>query len=301
VIFASLQGWLSFWEALAIVFRALVYATTLGTAGLMLFAVGFGHQLPETLRARLRGWILGGALLGIAISAAALVIRMAVLTEGESFTDATIWGMMMASPVGHSFYLSVIGLALAATFAARRRAAPVLAVMSVLLVVMSYAAIGHSLTYEPRLILAALLVLHLLAVLFWVGSLPPLAWAARHDARIAAPLIKDWARIAQWIVGGLVLSGLIASWYLVGGLNQLLTTPYGWAKLAKVALVGVMLGFAAWHKLWLTPALNAGAPGSGERFARSIWIEAAVALAVFLAVAELVAVSPEDYGHLATS
>jgi hypothetical protein len=50
VIFASLQGGLSFWEVLAIVFRALVYATTLGTAGLMLFAVGFGHQLPETLR-----------------------------------------------------------------------------------------------------------------------------------------------------------------------------------------------------------------------------------------------------------
>jgi copper resistance protein D len=39
--------------------------------------------------------------------------------------------------------------------------------------------------------------------------------------------------------------------------------------MAKVALVAVLLGFAAWHRFRLTPALAARAPGAGARLAHS--------------------------------
>jgi putative copper export protein len=72
---------------------------------------------------------------------------------------------------------------------------------------------------------------------------------------------------------------------------------HGWALLAKVAFVGALLGFAAWHRYRLTPALAAGAPGAGRRLARSVAAEAAVALLVLYAAAEMVSTSPEDLTH----
>ena len=60
-------------------------------------------------------------------------------------------------------------------------------------------------------------------------------------------MVEGWARAASWIVVGLVVAGVTLAWLLVGQLDLLVTTAYGWALLAKVALVGVLLGFAAWH------------------------------------------------------
>ena len=64
--------------------------------------------------------------------------------------------------------------------------------------------------------------------------------------------------------------------------------------MTTVALVGALLGFAAWHRYRLTPAPAAGAPGAGRRLSRSVMAEAAVALLVPYATAEMVSTSPED-------
>ena len=74
-------------------------------------------------------------------------------------------------------------------------------------------------------------------------------------------------------------------------------SKYGWALLAKVAYVAVLLGFASWHRWRLTPALSAGAPGAGRRLARSIAFEAVVAFLVLYAAAEMVSTSPEGLVH----
>jgi putative copper export protein len=134
---------------------------------------------------------------------------------------------------------------------------------------------------------------------FWIGSLPPLAWAARREGPRAARLVEDWTRIAARAVPALVAAGLLLAWWILGSLKQVLMSWYGWALLAKVALVAVLLGFASWHRWRLTPALAAGAPGAGRRLARSIASEAVVALLVLYAAAEMVSTSPGDLraGH----
>lgn len=66
--------------------------------------------------------------------------------------------------------------------------------------------------------------------------------------------------------------------------------------MTKLALVGVLLGFAAWHRFRLTPALAAGTPGAGRRLAVSIGWEIAVMVLVFWAVAEMTSTSPQGEG-----
>ena len=156
----------------------------------------------------------------------------------------------------------------------------------------SYALLGHTTELAPRPLLAGLLLVHLLVAAFWVGSLPPLAWAARRDGPGAARLVENWARVASVAVPVLVAAGLLLAWWILGGVGELLGSWYGWALLAKVALVAVLLGFAAWHRFRLTPALAARAPGAGARLARSVTAEAVVALLVLWAAAEMVSTSP---------
>jgi putative copper export protein len=139
-----------------------------------------------------------------------------------------------------------------------------------------------------------LLLLHLLGAAFWIGSLVPLAWATRRSGPEAARVIERWARISVLVVPMQLAVGLLLAWVLLGSIEMLLTSRYGWALLAKVGLVAALLGLAAWHRQRLTPALNRGLPGAGTRLARSIWMEATIAAAVLYVAAEVVATSPGD-------
>ena len=48
---------------------------------------------------------------------------------------------------------------------------------------------------------------------------------------------------------------LVNSWFLVGSISALFTTPYGQLLAIKLFLVAGMLGFAALNRFWLVPSL----------------------------------------------
>jgi putative copper export protein len=80
-------------------------------------------------------------------------------------------------------------------------------------------------------------------------------------------------------------------------LDLLYATIHGWGLRVKLALGGVMLAVAARHAFVLLPAAARGGAGAGTRLARSIRLEAVVALLVFCAPAERVSIHPLDAGH----
>jgi putative copper export protein len=296
VILAALQTGEAGYAGAAVVLRAAYYAGSLGGAGLAFFALLFGARQEAADAARARRWAMGAALLGIAAGVGALMAQVGVLTGGETLLDADIWGVVVVSRAGASYALGGAGLLLVALLAFGQRWA-VLAALGGLLVCASYAAVGHTTMLSPRPLLAGLLLAHLVVASFWIGSLPPLAWASRREGPAAARLVEGWARVAALAVPALVAAGLVLAWRILGGARQLFASWYGWALLAKVALVGALLGFAAWHRFRLTPALAAGTPGAGHRLSRSVMAEAVVALLVLYAAAEMVSTSPEDLVH----
>ena len=277
----------------AVLLRAAFHAGGLGGAGLAFFALLFSGRLDVVDAVRLRRWAACAAALGIVAGTGALAAQVGVLTGGETPLDAEVWGVVIASRAGTSYSLAGAGLLLVGLLAFGRRWA-VPAALGGLLVCSSYAAVGHTTTLAPRPPLACLLLVHLVVAAFWVGSLPPLAWTSRREGSAAARLVEGWARVAVLAVPALVAAGLVLAWWILGGVRQLFASRYGWALLAKVALVGALLGSAAWHRYRLMPALAAGAPGAGRRLSRSIAAEAVVALLVLYAAAEIASTSPED-------
>lgn len=278
-------------DAAFVMLRAATHVAMLGAAGLALFGMGFAQMLQHEDAARLRRWLLGAALTGIALNVAALPLRVLVLTAGASAFDPDVLAAVMASRNGDAFWIRLAGLSALAVAAVRKGAvANGLAGAGALAVAASYAALGHSMLFRPRQELAALVTLHLLAVALWTGSLVPLAWAARRGQ---AELVEAWSRAAVWAVAAITGTGLALAALLVRRGDLLFAGWYGFALVAKLALVAGMLALAARHRWQLTPRL----PQSGGTLARSVWCEAGVALLVFWAAAELVSVHPLDAGH----
>ena len=275
-----------------VLLRAATHVAMLGAAGLGLFGIGYGALLAAEDRARLRRWMLGLALAGIGLNLGVVPLRVLVLTAGASAFDGQVLAAVLESRNGDALWIRLAALAALALAAARPgRISDALAGAGALAVAASYAALGHSMLFRPRQELAGLVTLHLLAVAFWAGSLPPLAWAA---ARGQAAPIEAWSRAALWAVAVVAATGLALAVLLVRRGELLLAGWYGWALLAKLALVGAMLALAARHRWHLVPRLPSGGGGS---LARSIRIETALALLVAWAAAELVSVHPLDAGH----
>lgn len=281
-------------EGGTVLLRGLTHAAMLGAAGLGLFRAGFGDRLDAAEQARLDRLLLGAALLGIALTILALPLRVLVLTAGASAFDVEVLRAVMESRNGDAFWIRLAALSTLALSARGGRWRDALAGAGALGVAASYAALGHSTLFRPRQELAGLVTLHLLAVAGWVGSLLPVAWAARRGD---AALVAAWSRLALWLVVAILLSGALLVALLVRRADLLLAGWYGYALLAKLALVGVMLALALRHRQALTPALVRGEAGAGRRLSDSILLEAAVALLVFWAAAEMVSVHPLDAGH----
>lgn len=298
MILEYLQPDPSIWDGLTVVLRAFYNVATIGTAGLVFFGLGFAHRLDAEEVARLRRLLAWGVCLGIALSVAALALRVLVLTAGASMLDAGVWGAVLRSRIGDAFGLRVIGLGMMLALLAPWRVGPAVAAVGAVAALASYAAMGHSMLFRPRQEIAALVVLHLVVVAFWVGSLPPLAWVARRrDAASAAALITEWSRVALASVVLMLASGALLGWYLTLRLDRLLDAWHGWALLWKAALVVAALGLALLNKLRHTPALARGEPDAGAALARAIRWEGLLVLLAFYAAAELVSVHPVDYGH----
>ena len=104
-------------------------------------------------------------------------------------------------------------------------------------------------------------------------------------------------------VGTLLVTGIINSWYLVGSVTALTGTDYGRLLLAKIALFAIMLTFAAFNFLRLTPRIaqreSADTAARALRQLRSnATIEATVGAVVIAVVAVLGTLPPASHIHL---
>ncbi|MSQ51237.1 MAG: c-type cytochrome [Betaproteobacteria bacterium] len=144
-------------------------------------------------------------------------------------------------------------------------------------------------------------ILHLLAAGAWLGALLPLALLLRRCAAapgVAASIVRQitsrFSMLGVICVSTLIATGGINAWLLVGGVPQLLGTPYGHLLLIKVSLLAPMLGVAAVNLLRINPAIagdssdQAGVmPGLAAKLSRNAWIEAALGFMILAIVGYL--------------
>tara|TARA_A100000164_G_scaffold184618_1_gene163955 strand:- start:119 stop:796 length:678 start_codon:yes stop_codon:yes gene_type:complete len=167
-----------------------------------------------------------------------------------------------------------------------------LGAIGIALILLSFSIYGHSTIngFSSQ----SLIVLHLGAISFWVGSFLPLRYSTRRklEEENLYQVAHRFGVFAVYYIGVLLISGLILGTILVGGIEQLLSSDYGRAFLVKLAFVTILLGIGAINKFRLVPQLKNKNVSYVIKLRRSINMEISI-LFIILVISSLLTTSIE--------
>jgi len=288
-------------EPMALI-RALHYAATLlTTGGLAFWVFVVPAERSEAVAARHRAVTTLGAAIALLSAVLWLGAQAAAFPapSGEAATGliARAFDVLGGTAFGHAWIIRLALLAallILSLVPARRFRLGVGALLGIAATA-TLAFAGHAAVADPLSRSADML--HLVLAALWLGSLMPLASllraASRHDgsaralgdARIATGRFSTLGIVS---VGGLLATGIISAWTLVGTIPGMIGTGYGQMLCLKMLLFFCMIAVAAVNRQVLTPALLGSASGeAARRLARNALIEAALGLLILLDVGAL--------------
>ena len=299
-------------EAIIIV-RAIHFAAVVSVCGLVAFLVFVGT--PATLRRSWLGIGCTGLVVAVASGAAWLGLfaaRLADQPEDPAAVTQTVGLVLGDTRFGHVWcarlvLAALIGLLLCRIDKDCRWRSPAEAWAALTLAAGfagSLVFAGHGGAGGPVQLAADLV--HLLAASAWVGGLLPLALLLAHAMRVDDAPSLAAARLATWRFSSLgivaviavMASGLVNTWFLLGGPAALVDTAYGRLLACKLALVAAMLALAMVNRLRLAPRLDPPAEENLRRLRRNTLIEAALGLAVLGVVAVLGSLPPAAHNTM---
>ena len=163
----------------------------------------------------------------------------------------------------------------------------VLAILSCLLIAVTFTFIGHS--TELGLLAQGLILIHVLIIGSWIGAFYPLWKLCSTDDNIVIKNVMDtFGRLGIVIVILVLLSGMGMVWMLFDSPTELISSDYGIAVTIKLCLVAIILLIAAWHKLVLVPKLTiANTLLAKQKLQKSIGLEALIAVLILATTAVL--------------
>lgn len=139
---------------------------------------------------------------------------------------------------------------------------------------------------------------HLLATALWIGMLVPLtvfflwagrALAPRERSKVVSAFLHRYSAIAAVALLVLLATGVFNAFVQVSSLRAMVSTPYGRALFAKLALILPLLAVTGLNAVVLRPPLKTDSDGKSARLlSRLIPLECALGLAILAIVAVLV-------------
>jgi cytochrome c oxidase assembly factor CtaG/putative copper export protein len=227
-------------------------------------------------------WLLGGSAGGLTRSGissmrtagvASLVAGLAAVMEiqltlsdflgippDQSFGVTQTWSFVTQTPQGRTLLVQA-GLSFVVGATARlvtTRGGAALLLLAATLALASPGLTGHSATASDHMTGVSSLLIHIVAVAWWVGGLIGLGLVVR-SSRVALPnTVSRFSSLAAGCYVTVLVSGVANAWLRLGSLRELFGSSYGHLVLAKSTAL-VVLGAVGWqHRRRTIPALQAG-------------------------------------------
>jgi copper transport protein len=280
--------------------------------------------VSESFARLARGIVVGAVLLGLAATAAAIVLQAATST-GTSFWTALdadavdavsdtrpvrawtarlgLWLLLGLTVLVVLRPRRMPGLRRAALGAVGAAPGPPLSRSQALLLgtasgalAFTAAVAGHSWTHSPRGLLVVTDTVHVLAVTAWLGGLVMLLMAVPIAVRalgrserlpLVAAAVGRFSRLAMVAVALLLLSGIVQSIALVASFEAFVETAYGRLVLAKIVLFLGLISLGAYNQRRLLPRLRTVTGGVDEPERAAAMLRRSVACEVALALVVL--------------
>jgi putative copper export protein len=254
---------LNIWLVIATIIKAITYGATFTASGGVIFCNLFSNQLSKSEAKTIRRFTIIVTWIAILTSILRILVTNIILSgEFSAAFDLALARMVLESNEGVATGLRLVSLIAILSLSSDKFYDKFESVLlfAATLAATSYSLVGHagevSMKYGLGLFPQGLLLLHLIAVAFWVGALWPLRMLTKSNDRFrVAKIMHDFGGIAVIFVSVLIVAGVILIWLLLGKLDLLWTTEYGQLMLIKLATFGLLLLMAAINKLLITPKL----------------------------------------------
>ncbi len=212
-----------------------------------------GRRLP---------WVAGGVAV---VSYLTLVPLAAAREQGAGLSHllnagvTTDWGGAAAATVALAstgVVLMVLRLRIGG------RAGSVVGLVGAVVALTSVLPVGHTRTYGPSWLVIGSDLVHASSAAVWVGGLVALVLHLARARRRqdppahAAEVLGRFSTLAGGVVVLLGVTGTALAVVIVGSFPALVETSYGRLLMAKVALVGIVGGVAAYNRFRLVPRLH---------------------------------------------
>lgn len=267
------------------VIRVIAQCGAVVTVGLLLAAAVLLPSRTDVLStgavraARTASWV------ALVWGAAALLESVLVLSDVLAYSllrtlsPAVLTTYLPSLPAASAW--AVTGaLALLASLAARECERPAGAWLAFLVgvgAVAPPALSGHAASAGNHDLAMSSLLVHLVAIVLWVGGLIALVWYARTDGRFLAIAAQRFSPLALTCYVAVGISGVANAFLRIPSWSDLWTSGYGRLVVVKVVAFAGLGVLGWWHRRTTLPQLQARQPGAFRRFAG---VEALVMLGV---------------------
>lgn len=246
-------------------------AVTVGALVLGAFLV------PETTRTARReslAQLAGGAAIVWFLAGIGRMLTDFASLAGLRLTDSTYFSQLVAfvweldSTRTAVISSAIVGVIAIAAPLARTKGALAWAAAGSVLALLPLALSGHSAASLDHMSGVNALAFHLVSATVWIGGLVALLVVRPSLGTHLAVTVRRYSSIAAWCFAFLVLSGLLATWINIGGLDGL-DSRYGVLLILK-AVAAIVLGVIGWwHRSRIIAGLEAGAQGATPFEARA--------------------------------
>jgi copper transport protein len=205
-------------------------------------------------------WLILLSPLAILVAVAHFVAEtIDAVGDISGLSNVSLWWQPVAATSGISMLVTGVALTLAALSLRRPgRGAKAVSLIAIGLAGLAFAINGHAATASPQLLMKPLVFLHLVALLFWSGSLVPLLVRLRRDLPESADVLKSYSTPIRSAVMVLVPSGIVIAGVQLGAFSELWNSGYGVVLSIKIALLAMLFGLAGVNRFSLTPRIKSG-------------------------------------------
>ena len=282
------------WAILAPLVKVLLYVLSFLAVGTGLFLFHFRSFLSQPTLAYCCKLVRKSSLTGSII--APLLLLMTAGNIGgdlQSAFDPLMINIALSSKAGQSVLVLFFGFLFVLLWISHlQNQRPIPGILGFAIILYSFSLYGHSTIngFSSQL----LIVLHLGAISFWVGSFLPLRYSTQGkiEEENLFQIAHQFGVYAVYYIGVLLITGLMLGTILVGGIEQLVTSDYGKVFLFKLFFATTLLGIGALNKFRLVPQLKNNNLSHAIKLRKSINVEISI-LFIILVISSLLTTSIE--------
>jgi len=200
------------------------------------------HSLVKKTRLFIAAWLL--------VSALYVIVQVSYLLDqplAASFDLTVIRSYLTQTSLGKAYLVQIIGILILLLIPLRRLLGSYISLLIALIAITAPVFQSHGSSSGNHGLAIGALIIHVIALSFWVGGLFGLTQLSKQQKLIALPRFSE---IALWSAITVVISGAATAWTRLDSL-QAWQSKYGVITLIKISLAFTLVGFGALHRRWI--------------------------------------------------